>query len=70
MNSIELAEKIEQIQITLHESIDLSIANEDAIIHRNKIGLNSEHLITLAQTITEKLREIQKDFENLISRIQ
>ncbi len=39
-------ETIEKFQVMLHDIINLSLTNEDVIIHRNQIGLSDEHLIT------------------------
>lgn len=61
---------IEKLQILLRDTVNLSITNEDVLIHRNKIGLSDEHLITLVQIITYKLHNIDREFNELVDRIK
>lgn len=63
-------ETIEKFQVMLNDIINLSLTNEDVIIHRNQIGLSDEHLITLVQIITKKLRNLNIEFNCLIERIK
>lgn len=62
-------EKFENLKIMIKDTINLSLTNEDVVIHRSEIGLSNEHLITLVQMITKKLREIEKEFGNLNCRM-
>lgn len=66
----DIEEQIEKLQVLLNDTINLSLSNEDVIIHRNKIGLSDEHLITLVQIITNKLHNINKELDLLIQRIK
>lgn len=70
MSNIQTVEKIEKIKILLKDLINLSKINEDTIIQRTQTGLSCEHLISLAQVITKKLQDIDKDFDTLINRIK
>lgn len=70
MTKNAIDEAIEKFQIMLKDIINLSLTNEDVIIHRNQIGLSDEHLITLVQIITKKLHGLNKEFNCLIERIK
>lgn len=63
-------EIIEQLQVLIYDTINLSLTNEDVLIHRNKIGLSDEHLITLVQIITNKLHHIERELNILFDRIK
>ena len=70
MIDVDTIEEIDILKNMISEVINLSIVNEDSVIHRNKSGLDNPHMISLVHIIIQKLYVIQNQVDYLIRRFE